>query len=140
MSCAPPATDPIIGKWKLNLAKSTFSPGPPPRSQTATYTKSAQGMHVTLQTTAANGKVTTATIAYVPDGRPYTVNGDPDYDIMAATQVDPLTVQIVFMTAAKTVGTAVRTVSQDGKTMTYAQKGTRANGVKYDYLMVFDRQ
>jgi hypothetical protein len=25
-------TDPLIGTWKLNLAKSTFNPGPPLRS------------------------------------------------------------------------------------------------------------
>src|SRR5437870_11676462 len=27
-------TDPWIGTWRLNLAKSTFSPGPPPKSNT----------------------------------------------------------------------------------------------------------
>ena len=28
------STDPWIGTWKLNVAKSTFSPGPPPGSNT----------------------------------------------------------------------------------------------------------
>jgi hypothetical protein len=28
----------LIGTWRLNLDKSKFSPGPPPRSATLTYT------------------------------------------------------------------------------------------------------
>jgi len=45
-----------------------------------------------------------------------------------------------LMTAAKTVGIAVRTVSKDGKTLTFTQKGTSAAGVKYDSTLVYDRQ
>jgi hypothetical protein len=30
-------SNPLIGTWKLNLAKSKFSPGPPPKSQTLTF-------------------------------------------------------------------------------------------------------
>ena len=30
-------SDPAIGRWELNLAKSQFLPGPAPRSQTRTY-------------------------------------------------------------------------------------------------------
>jgi hypothetical protein len=29
-----PLFNSVIGTWKLNLAKSTYSPGPPPRSRT----------------------------------------------------------------------------------------------------------
>src|SRR6185503_3809595 len=29
--------DPILGTWVLNVAKSTFSPGPAPRSESHTY-------------------------------------------------------------------------------------------------------
>jgi len=31
--------NPLIGAWTLNIAKSTFSPGPPPKSATRTYTQ-----------------------------------------------------------------------------------------------------
>jgi hypothetical protein len=41
-------TDPLIGTWKLNVAKSTFSPGPAPRSTTATVTAAGQGSMVQL--------------------------------------------------------------------------------------------
>ena len=28
--------DPFVGTWRLNVAKSKYSPGPPPKSQTTT--------------------------------------------------------------------------------------------------------
>jgi len=42
--------------------------------------------------------------------------------------------------AGATVGNAVRTVSKDGKTLTFAQKGTHAGGGKFDDVSVYDRQ
>jgi len=38
------AADAAVGTWKLNVAKSTFSPGPAPKSQTRSYVESAQGL------------------------------------------------------------------------------------------------
>jgi hypothetical protein len=137
---APPATDPVIGTWKLNLAKSTFFPGPGPKYQIRTYAESAQGMTLTLKTTAADGKEVTTTVTFKEDGKPYAVSGNPEYDIVSAKRVDALTVQSILMTAGMTVGNSVRTVSKDGKTLTFSQKGTNAAGVKYDWVMIYDRQ
>jgi hypothetical protein len=139
-SVAAPAADPVIGTWKLNLAKSTFSPGPAPRSQIRTYAESPQGITLTLKTTAADGKEITTSVTFKEDGKPYAVSGNPEYDIVSAKRLDALTVQSLLMTAGVTVGTSVRTVSQDGKTLTFAQKGTNSAGVKYDWVMVYDRQ
>jgi hypothetical protein len=36
------ASDPLTGTWELNLEKSKFSPGPPPKSQTRTYEVTGQ--------------------------------------------------------------------------------------------------
>jgi hypothetical protein len=65
------AADAVVGTWKLNLAKSTFSPGPAPKSQTRSYVESAQGMTVTVKTTAADGKDSMTTLTYKEDGKPY---------------------------------------------------------------------
>jgi len=37
------ASDPRIGTWKLNVAKSKYSPGPAPQSLTVKVEPSAQG-------------------------------------------------------------------------------------------------
>ena len=134
------AADAEIGSWKLNLAKSTFSPGPAPKSQTRTYAESAQGMTITIKTTAADGKESTQTASFKDDGKPYVVSGNPDFDMVSLKRVDASTVHVTQMKAGATIGTAVRTVSKDRKTLTLAQKGTHASGGKFDDVLVFDRQ
>src|SRR5450759_393439 len=69
------AADPVIGTWKLNVAKSTFSPGPALKSQTRSYAESAQGTTLTIKTTAADGKESTATLTFKEDGKPYKHTG-----------------------------------------------------------------
>jgi len=134
------AADPAIGTWKLNLAKSTFSPGPAPKSQTRTYVESAQGVTLTIKTTAADGKESTATLTFKDDGKPNPVAGNPDFDMVSVTRVDALTFHSTQTKAGANVGTGVRTVSKDGKTLTFSSKGTHANGGKYEDVSVFDRQ
>jgi uncharacterized ParB-like nuclease family protein len=134
------AADAVAGTWKLNLGKSTFSPGPAPKSQTRTYVESPQGMTVTVKTTAADGKESTTTLTFKDDGKSYAMSGNPDIDAVSAKRVDALTLNSTQTKAGATVGTAVRTVSKDGKTLTFAQKGTHANGGKYDDVSVYDKQ
>ena len=134
------AADSVVGTWKLNLAKSTFSPGPGPKSQTRSYAETAQGLTLSIKTTTADGKETTATLSFKDDGKPYAVSGNPDYDMVAVTRVDASTVHSTQTKAGVAVGSGVRTVSKDGKTLTFAQKGTHAGGGKYDDVLVYDRQ
>ena len=137
---AAPAADPLIGTWKLNVAKSKFSPGPAPKAQIRNYAESAQGTTLTLKTTAADGKETTTSLTFRDDGKPYPASGNPDFDTVSVTRLDALTVHSAQLKAGVTVGTGVRTVSKDGKTLTFAQQGTHASGVKYDNVLVYDRQ
>jgi hypothetical protein len=134
------AADAVVGTWKLNLAKSTFSPGPAPKSQTRIYAESAQGMTVTVKTTAADGTESTTHLTFKEDGKSYPASGTPDFDMVSVTRVDALTVHSTQTKAGATIGTAVRTVSKDGKTLTFAQKGTHAGGGKYDDVSVYDKQ
>ena len=50
------AADPVVGTWKLNVAKSTFSAGPALKSQTRIYSQSAQGITLNMKTVGADGK------------------------------------------------------------------------------------
>jgi hypothetical protein len=134
------AADPVVGTWKLNLAKSTFSPGPAPKSQTRTYAESPQGITLTIKTTAADGKESTSTLTFKDDGKPYPASGNPDFEMVSVTRVDASTVHSTQTKAGAAVGTGVRTVSKDGKMLTFKQKGTHADGGKYDDVSVYDRQ
>jgi hypothetical protein len=52
---AAPAADPVIGNWQLNVAKSKFSPGPAPKSETRTYAARDQGITMTWKSVGADG-------------------------------------------------------------------------------------
>jgi hypothetical protein len=134
------AADTVVGTWKLNIAKSTFSPGPAPKSQTRTYAESAQGIVLTVKTTLVDGKENTTSLTFKDDGKPYPASGNSDFDMVSVTRVDASIVHSTETKSGTTVGTGVRTVSKDGKTLTFAQKGTHAGGGKYDDVSVYDRQ
>src|SRR5438132_6563075 len=66
---AAAAPDPVIGTWQLNVSKSTFTPGPALKSETRTYSQSAQGITVTIKTVGADGKEDTVQSTYQLDGK-----------------------------------------------------------------------
>ena len=48
---------PVMGTWKLNLAKSKYNPGPPPKSQTTKREPSgANGVHYVADSVTADGE------------------------------------------------------------------------------------
>jgi len=50
------ASDPRVGTWKLNVAKSKYNPGPAPQSQTLKVEASGKGEKVTSEVVGADGK------------------------------------------------------------------------------------
>ncbi len=134
------AADPVIGTWQLNLAKSKFSPGPAPKSETRTYAAGADGTTLTWKSVGANGKETSVTSTFKTDGKDYPVTGSPNFDTLALKQVDSNTVHSMQKKGGKVIGETTRCVSKDGKTLTLASKGTGADGVAYDNVLVYDKQ
>jgi hypothetical protein len=137
---ADAAADPIDGTWKLNVAKSKFSPGPALQSQTRTYAETTQGVALTFSGVAADGSHTSGQSTYKYDGKDYPLTGSPNYDAISLTRIDANTVKSVQKRAGKEVGSTTRTISKDGKTMTLASTGTSAKGSPYNDVLVFDRQ
>lgn len=58
-----------IGTWKLNVAKSTFSPGPAPKSQTLKIAAFGFGVTTTVDVVAADGTMQHWTYTAGYDGR-----------------------------------------------------------------------
>jgi hypothetical protein len=132
--------DPVVGTWKLNLAKSTFGGGPALKSQIRTYSQTAKGMTLKMKTVSAEGKETTTQTTYNVDGKDYPSIGNPDFDSLSGMQIDTNTTEFTLKRAGKPVGTIRRTVSKDGQTLTFNFVITNANGVQLSQLTVFDRQ
>src|SRR5687767_12111337 len=74
------AADPAVGTWKLNVAKSKYSPGPAPKSATMTYEASGDGVKRTGQTVSADGQTNSFSYTAQYDGKEYPVSGNPNAD------------------------------------------------------------
>jgi hypothetical protein len=136
---APPA-DPVVGTWKLNLDKSTYSPGPPPKSETRTYEGNTETNTVSWTGINAAGTPVSGHNTYGFDGKYYPITGSADFDSISLKRVDRFTVDTRLKKDGKVVGTTHRVVSQDGKVMTLTSKVTKANSVVEAWVRVYDRQ
>jgi hypothetical protein len=107
----------LIGTWRLNVAKSKYSPGPPLRSETRMYTRSAEGVKGVVSRVYADGR--TERYEYMANfGKDIMVTGIPEYDSVTLRKVDELTSDAVLSHAGNVYGVARRTIAPDGKTMT----------------------
>jgi len=134
------AADASVGTWKLNVAKSTFKPGPPPAAETRIYQSQPEGVKTTVKTTWADRKTTSVEYPANYDGKDYPVSGSRDIDAVALTRMDDFTSAATLKHAGKEIGVARRVVSPDRKTMTITYKGINSIGDKVDNVAVYDRQ
>jgi hypothetical protein len=133
-------SDPALGTWQLNLSKSKYSPGPPPKSSTVTVQAVGQNHKLTGVTIDAEGKQTSVENTRIYDGMPHPVAGIPDSDAGAFTRVDAYTIIISYTKVGKLVRTATNVVSQDGKTITATNTGMDASGRPLNNIAVYDKQ
>jgi len=134
------ASDPRIGTWKLNAAKSKYSPGPAPQSLTVKVEPSGQGEKVTAEFVNADGTRTTTQYTANFDGKDYPLTGSRIADAVSLKRIDARTTVRTDKKGGKVAQTLRRVVSQDGKTMTVTTKGTNAEGQALNNVAVFDKQ
>lgn len=137
---AQPADDPVLGTWRLNVERSTFTPGPGWRSQTRTYRATLQGVSVSWEGVDAGGERMQVNYTYAYDGRDYPMVGSASYDTLNAVRIDARTVRSEEKRDGVIVGVAVRTVSPDGRVLTITDEGTNRRGRAFSQTLVFDRQ
>jgi len=135
------STDRAVGTWRLNVAKSKYEPGPPPRSMTVTYETVGQGIRVVAKGLDARGGPFTTQYTANYDGKDYpvTVTGATSYDTVALRQMDTSTVEATRKKGGKIVQTLTRMVSSDGKTLTMTVKGTGEKGRPYNDVAVLEK-
>jgi hypothetical protein len=134
------AADPLIGTWELNLAKSKYSPGPAPKSQTRTYAAAGDAVRLTANGVDAEGKATLVEYTASYDGKDYPITGAPDADAISLKRIDDHTSEATQKKAGKVVLTVKRVVSKDGKVLTTTATGTNAKGQALHNVVVFDRK
>jgi hypothetical protein len=140
VATAAGAADPVLGTWTLNVAKSTFNPGPGPKSQTRTYSTTADGISLTVSGVAADGSAISQASTFKYDGKAYGMTGSKDYDALSLKRVNGSTIKSIMTKGGKSVGTTTRTISGHGKVLTLSTKGTDSNGKPYSIVGVYDKQ
>ena len=140
LAAAAWGADPLIGTWKLNLDKSKFDPGPPPKSSTVTYTADGEFLVSKSEGVNAKGEQVGSSSRFKRDGQDYAITGSRTSDTVAAKRIDDYTTDFTFKKGGKAVSTGRLAISQDGKTATYRSKGTNLEGKKFDNRTVYDRQ
>jgi len=140
-------TDRLVGTWKLNVAASKYSPGPPPKSSTRTVEDWVGGVFVSTQKGInAEGNPTWAHYAFKFDGKDYpyaasTLPGaSPAFTTIAFKRVDANTWENIVTADGKVLSTNTYTISKDGKTLTQRQKSTNAQGQTVNNVVVWDKQ
>ena len=133
-------TNPLIGVWKVNLAKSTYSPGPAPKSETRTYTQNGAGLKVVIDIVNADGSASAPSWAAHFDGKYYPIVGNPGADMVMITMTDASTLDLTSKKGGTVRGVRRYTVSKDGKTMTSWQGGTTDAGVPQSNFTVWTKQ
>lgn len=133
-------TTSLVGTWKLNLAKSKYTPGSPPGSESVTYESAGQGVKYTVRATEADGKPTFLQGSLIYDGKDYPTAGSADYDTVATKQIDAYTGETTRKTSGKVVQVVIRVLSKDGKTLTLTTKGSNSRGESINNVGVYERQ
>ena len=133
--------DPFVGAWRLNIAKSTFSPGPPPRSQESTYEAAGQGYKVTVKSEPASGPALQWSFTSDLDGKDAPITGNnPNADTVALKRIDAHTLESVNKKGGKVTTQQKNVVAADGRTRTVTTTGTDAKGQKVNNVAVYEKQ
>jgi hypothetical protein len=137
-------TDPRVGTWKLNLAKSKYVPGPTPKSLSITYEATATGLTSLATGTDQEGKPINPNknkVTIILDGKDHkTETTNAVYNTTAWTRVDANTWNVVRKKDGKTTQTVKNVVSKDGKTLTITTTGVNAEGKTINNKAVYDKQ
>lgn len=134
------AADPIVGIWKLNVAKSKFAPGAELTAGTRVYTEVNGTYTLEQKFTGKDGKETSSRVQYREGKDMKQASPVAGADTAHAKKVDANTWDFELKKDGKVVGHVHRVISADGKTLTVHNTGTRVSGATGDETLVFDRQ
>jgi hypothetical protein len=140
MSKQTSTNDPMVGIWKVNLSKSTYSPGPAPKSAINKFEPWEDGLKATIDVVDADGQKIHAEIAAKFDGKDHAIKGSPMADALSMKRPNERQIDVVWKKGGKVVMTGKSVISADGRTNTVTQTGTDPQGRTVNHLVVYDKQ
>jgi len=135
-----PSKPVFAGTWKLNLAKSTYSPGPTPKSQLATLAAVSGGMSVVSDRVEADGQKVHFEWTAMFDSKDYPVKGDPGRDTVSVKKIDDYNIEITNKKSGKVTTTIKAVYEKDGKHRVETVTGMSAQGQVIKNVTSWDKQ
>jgi len=127
-------SDPFVGTWKLDTAKSHYSGEPAPTSETVTI---QPGGAANIREVGADGK--TVNWSYTAtEGQTVPITGMDNSSVMEKRVSDRVVEHTWSMNGDNLRGRGV--VSKDGKTMRYTLDGTSKEGKKIHNLLILNKE
>jgi len=133
------AESPMMGTWKLNEAKSTFSPGAS-KSITVVYEAAGDSVKCTINGVNGEGKPTHNEWTGKFDGKDFPVTGDPNVTSRSLKKIDEHTWEGHSKKDGKVTSTVRIVIAADGKSRTVTLTGTDAQGKKTHSTAVYGKQ
>jgi hypothetical protein len=130
----------LEGTWRLNVAKSKYSPGPGPKSQTLRWERVPGGYRFTTDAVNAEGQPTKTETLLKDDGSDAPVKGSPNPTTRYLKRIDDRTFEDGDKVNGKPTVMRRLVVSPDGKTLIITGKGTNAQGQAVNNVTVYERQ
>ena len=141
------AADMLSGTWKLNLAKSTFSPANlAPKSGTTTWVVAPGGVNTVTNGVDSKGRKTHSEYTAKFDGQDIswkgTIDGSlsPDQDAVAWKKIDDYTYELTNKLKGQVLTTQRTVISKDGKSRTNTITGKNAQGVTVNNTQFYEKQ
>jgi hypothetical protein len=136
------AANRTLGTYKLNIAKSSYTPAPNPvQDLTVIRVLSSGGITQTTNGTLTGNVPFHASYTTKGDGVEVPVQGNAPFDTIAVKQADTNTATDQRRSAQSPYRASGRTVfTHHSKTMTVTIKGTSGVGKEFTQILVFDKQ
>lgn len=128
----------FMGTWKLNEAKSKFSPGAT-KNSTVVYEASGDSVKVTVDGTDASGKPVHSEWTGKFDGKDYPVTGDPTSNTRSYDWRSKHHLGFKSKKDGKVINIGTIELSPDGKTRTVTVTGKDAQGKREKSTAVYDK-
>jgi hypothetical protein len=133
------AADPVVGTWKLNVAKSKFSVAAP-KSGTVTYTEDGEWLVVKAESVNVEGKPATRTSRYKLDGKEHPYESPYGKGTISAKKTGERQGMATVKLDGGNSYTQQTVISADGKTRTITTSGKNAQGQALNNTVVYERQ
>jgi hypothetical protein len=128
-----------MGTWKLNEAKSKFSPGAT-KNQTVVYEAAGDSVKVIVDGVDAAGTAIHHEWTGKFDNKFYPVTGDPTSDMRSYRKINNRTLALTGKKDGKVTVTGRITVTANGRSRTITTTGTDATGKKFSNRAVYDKE